>query len=93
MVIYPPTPIPSEGKAVFLAGSIEQNTAINWQEKTIQVIDNQSIIILNPRRKDWDCSWKEDINNPDFNEQVNWELNGLQRADLIIMYFVCFDTL
>lgn len=87
MVIYPPNPIPLVGKCIFLAGSIEQNTAENWQKRIIQSIDNSYINILNPRRKDWDSSWKEDINNPNFNEQVNWELQGLERADLIVMYF------
>jgi hypothetical protein len=87
MVIYPPNPIPLVGKCIFLAGSIEQNTADNWQEEIIQNIDHQYINILNPRRKDWDSSWKEDILNPNFNEQVNWELQGLERADLIVMYF------
>jgi hypothetical protein len=87
MVIYPPNPIPLVGKCIFLAGSIEQNTADNWQQKITQNIDHQYINILNPRRKDWDSSWKEDILNPNFNEQVNWELQGLERADLIVMYF------
>ena len=87
MVIYPPNPIPLVGKCIFLAGSIEQNTASNWQEEIIKAIDNQYINILNPRRKDWDSTWREDINNPFFAEQVNWELNGLERADLIVMYF------
>ncbi len=87
MVTYPPNPIPLVGKCIFLAGSIEQNTAENWQEKIIQSIDNSYINILNPRRKDWDSSWKEDINNPNFKEQVNWELQGLERANLIVMYF------
>lgn len=87
MIIYPPTQIPLVGKCIFLAGSIEQNTATNWQEKIISSINHQYINILNPRRKDWDSSWKEDIKNPNFNEQVNWELQGLERSDLIVMYF------
>jgi len=87
MVIYPPAPIPLVGKSIFLAGSIEQNTAENWQEIIIEHIDNQYINILNPRRKDWNSSWEEDIHNPHFNEQVQWELSGLERADIIAMYF------
>lgn len=87
MVIYPPAPIPLVGKCIFLAGSIEQNTAVNWQENIISNIDYQYINILNPRRKDWVSSWKEDISNPHFYNQVKWELEGLERADLIVMYF------
>lgn len=87
MIIYPPNPIPLVGKSIFLAGSIEQNMAENWQEKIIQNINHDYLIILNPRRKDWDSAWKEDIENPKFNEQVNWELKGLEHSDLIVMYF------
>lgn len=87
MVIYPPSPIPLVGKCLFLAGSIEQNKATNWQAEIINGINHQYINILNPRRLDWDSTWKEEITNPNFNEQVNWELQGLERADLIAMYF------
>jgi Nucleoside 2-deoxyribosyltransferase like len=45
------------------------------------------ITILNPRRADWDSSWVEDISNPPFREQVEWELNALAAADIIAMYF------
>ncbi len=87
MIIYPPNPIPKQGKAIFLAGSIEMGRAQNWQDYLIQNIDHGQLLILNPRRKDWDNSWKEEIENPQFNEQVNWELSALERADLIVMYF------
>ena len=87
MIIYPPNPIPEKGNTIFLAGSIEQDHAENWQENIIKHIDAQSIVILNPRRKDWDESWKEEIENPLFLEQVEWELKGQERADLIVMYF------
>lgn len=84
MIIYPPNPIPKHGKAIFLAGSIEMGTAHNWQEYLIQNIDQRNLLIFNPRRKDWDNSWKEEIENLQFKEQVNWELTALERADLII---------
>ncbi len=87
MIIYPPNPIPEKGNTIFLAGSIEQDHAENWQENLMKHIDNQDVIILNPRRKDWDESWKEEIENPLFFEQVEWELKGQERADLIVMYF------
>lgn len=72
--------------SIFLAGSIEMGNAENWQEeltKYFEVYFN----IFNPRRDDWDSSWKQSIDNPQFYEQVNWELNALDKADLIIMYF------
>jgi len=87
MIIYPPNPIPKHTKAIFLAGSIEMGKASNWQDYLIKNIDHSNLLIFNPRRKDWDNSWKEEIENPQFNEQVNWELSALERADLIVMYF------
>jgi len=87
MIIYPPNLIPTKGNTIFLAGSIEQDHAENWQENLLKHIDNEDVIILNPRRKDWDQTWKEEIENPQFFEQVEWELKGQERADLIVMYF------
>jgi hypothetical protein len=87
MVIYSPNPMPIVSNSVFLAGSIEQDKAELWQDYIIQTLDNKDIIIFNPRRKEWDNSWKEDITNPVFYEQVNWELEALEKAALIVMYF------
>ena len=86
MVIYPPNPIPEKGKSVFFAGSIEMGKANNWQQYLIDNIDHSNLLILNPRRKDWDNSWKEEKGNPQFAEQVNWELAALEKTDLIVMY-------
>lgn len=36
---------------------------------------------------DWDSSWKEDIKETKFNEQVQWELKAQKQADLIVMFF------
>lgn len=73
--------------SVFLAGSIEGDTAQKWQDIVIEKLADTSVTLLNPRRDEWDTSWKQDINNPKFNEQVSWELEALEEADLVIMYF------
>lgn len=73
---------------VFLAGSIEMGEAEDWQayatEKLGQVI-MRDIEVFNPRRDAWNPDWKQEFENAEFNQQVNWELNNLDRADLIIM--------
>ena len=88
-VIQAPGPIPKEIACIFLAGSIEIGAAENWQQKVIRRLQEQDsqYVILNPRRDDWDSSWEEKISNPQFNEQVNWELQGLEQAQLVLMYF------
>ena len=74
-------------KSVFLAGSIEMVNAENWQEKVSTFFDSKGWDVLNPRRDDWDSSWVQTFENPQFYQQVTWELNALEHADLIIMYF------
>lgn len=85
-VYYAPQPFPKR-LSVFLAGSIEMGNAIDWQTTAIEMLKDANIDILNPRRLDWDSSWEQKINNEKFYEQVKWELDALEEADLIIMYF------
>ncbi len=73
--------------SVFLAGSIEGDTAEKWQNVVIEKLADAFVTLINPRRDEWDASWKQEINNSKFKEQVNWELEALEKADLIIMYF------
>src|SRR5262245_26097387 len=75
-------------KRIFLAGSIEMGRAENWQERVARELsDIPNLIILNPRRDDWDDSWVQSINNQHFREQVEWEIAAQEMADVIIMYF------
>jgi len=89
-VIKPPNSISKnhrKGKLIFLAGSIEMGKAEDWQTKVENYFENKDkFTLLNPRRDDWDSSWVQEIESPNFYQQVNWELNGLERADHIIMY-------
>jgi hypothetical protein len=88
-IITPPHPIeiPQGHKSIFLAGSIEMGIAIDWQNQLIEAVKDCQGVLLNPRRTDWDASWEQTIDNPAFKEQVNWELAGLEIADLIVYYF------
>jgi len=72
---------------IFLAGSIEMGSAEMWQEKIVADLQNYNVTFLNPRRDDWDTSQKHSIKNQYFADQVNWELDALERANLILMYF------
>ena len=73
-------------KAIFLAGSIEMDKAVNWQKRCEEEL-SENYIIFNPRRDSWNNSWEQSIDNPQFKEQVTWELNALEEADTIIMFF------
>jgi hypothetical protein len=81
--------LPSQTRVVFLAGSIEMGKAEDWQKRVAEAIEaiDPSIIIANPRRTLWDSSWVQSIDNPVFKEQVDWELDHIERADLVVFYF------
>lgn len=87
--IQAPNEIPNvkTNTKIFLGGSIEMGTAIDWQKDLIERLKDEMITFLNPRRSDWDSSWTQEITNPQFKEQVEWELNGLEIADIIVMVF------
>lgn len=72
---------------VFLAGSINMGSATLWQDKVIEALSPYDVNVYNPRRSDWDSSWKQEESNEQFNEQVTWELDGLESADLIVYFF------
>jgi hypothetical protein len=72
---------------VFLAGSIEMGLAEPWQERLVELFKDTDIRFLNPRRDDWDSSWVQEASNPQFTQQVNWELDALDYSDLIVFYF------
>ncbi len=87
-VLKPVAPLDLGGRpAVFLAGSIEKGAAPQWQERVESALADLDVVVVNPRRDDWDSSWKESIHDPRFREQVEWELAAQERATLIAMYF------
>lgn len=73
--------------SVFLGGSIEMGKVIDFQTIIIEATANMPYIYYNPRRVDWDSSWKPIKENKEFRQQVEWELNALESADIILMYF------
>ncbi len=86
-LIKAPEKLNIEGYSIFLAGSIEMGRAINWQNRITKLLDKENITILNPRRSDWDSSWLQSIDNTQFREQVEWELEAMENADTIVVYF------
>ncbi|HEY1381034.1 MAG TPA: nucleoside 2-deoxyribosyltransferase domain-containing protein, partial [Gemmataceae bacterium] len=88
-VLKPPAPLalPPGRPSLFLAGSIEMGRAAPWQAAVEEAIRDRDVTILNPRREEWDDTWVQSISNPQFREQVEWELQGLERASVVAMYF------
>ena len=62
--------------------------AEKWQEKVeVALLEEDDVVVLNPRRDDWDDSWEQSIDNDQFREQVEWELKAMENASVIAMYF------
>jgi hypothetical protein len=78
--------------SLFLGGSIEMGKAEDWQTRVANALDDLPVLILNPRRDDWDASWAQDPTpGTKFHEQVEWELFGQQFCDTHAYYF-CAGT-
>ncbi len=86
-VVVSPQAIPHDARPrIFLAGSIDMGKASDWQQQVIAALGSSDVVILNPRRADWNRAWKAELSDPHFAEQVNWELSALDQADVIVMY-------
>jgi hypothetical protein len=78
---------------VFLSGSIEQDKAEKWQDRLTEALasdsdlDLERLIVLNPRREEWDASWVQEKENAQFHEQVSWELQAQEASTVIAMYY------
>jgi Nucleoside 2-deoxyribosyltransferase like len=88
IVYYPPKkPENISLPSVFLAGSIEMNTADEWQNYFIERVEDLPVTVFNPRRPDFKEKWEQDIAFPPFKEQVDWEMDQLNAANVIALYF------
>ena len=86
--IKPPAKLEYEqNQIVFLAGSIEMGTAVDWQTTVRDAMSDYDIVVFNPRRDDWDPTWTQSINNPKFKQQVEWEMDAIDMADIVVFYF------
>lgn len=90
---------PEKSTKIFLAGTIDMGNSEDWQVKVRNYFgegfDNVAfdevhpklgtIVLFNPRRDKWNPNWKQGIEEPQFYQQVNWEMNALDKSDIIIL--------
>ena len=88
-IIKSPNVIPPEDNRlkIFLGGSIDMGKSENWQARIEKQLSNYNVVVLNPRREDWNSEWKPISTNKNFRKQVEWELSALEASDIIVMYF------
>lgn len=70
---------------IFFGGTIDNGESADWQQELISAVSNIELVkpvhIYNPRREDWPSS----DNHREIDIQINWELDHLEKADLIVM--------
>jgi len=90
-LIKPPHPFEEKIKdfpyIIFLAGSIEMGMADDWQKRFAEQLKDKNVLLLDPRRDDWNSAWNQSMDNAFFKEQVAWEQKGMERANLVALYF------
>jgi hypothetical protein len=72
---------------IFLAGAIDRGSAEDWQKKVARALDDLDILVLNPRRDDWDASWEQCATCEPFRSQVLWEIEAQEDSDMNIFVF------
>ncbi len=78
---------------IMTCGSIENGKAELWASKIVNTLKEEikpelDVVIYNPRRDNWDPNWTQSIDNKQFSEQVEWELDHIEKSDLIVMYLL-----
>jgi len=93
--IFAPDNIPTGQQSsprLFLAGSIQNGTAEEWQSKVLVSLEPPisnwvTWLALNPRRRQWDKDCKQSIECTDFKRQVDWELDHLTTCNVAAVWF------
>jgi hypothetical protein len=67
-------------KSLFIAGGI--TGCGNWQKDLVSALNNENLVLINPRRKFYP------LDNPNIeNEQITWEHNHILRASAVSFWF------
>jgi hypothetical protein len=86
LVTPPARPTSATRPWLFLAGAIDMGAAEDWQTKTVKALDGFYGTVFNPRRPDWDATWNATKCDPRMMDQINWELEMMDAADLIMLW-------
>ncbi|KAF7551251.1 hypothetical protein G7046_g7770 [Stylonectria norvegica] len=74
-------------KSIFLAGTTSKTGEPDWRETLTDALAEWPITIFNPKRDDWDSIWTEDFSDERWKEQVEWELEMQDLANVIVVLF------
>lgn len=74
-------------KSIFLAGTTSSTGQRDWRQTLVQSLSELPVDVYNPARQDWDSTWREDFSDSRWAEQVEWELEMQDAADLVVVFF------
>lgn len=84
-IVFAPSRPELTGKiSIFLAGTTSGD---DWRENVTRALSHLPVTIYNPLRTDWDSLWREDPSFAPFREQVDWELEMQEIADIVVIYY------
>ena len=73
---------------VFLAGSIDNGDTVPWADGVAAQLTEFDASVFNPLREEWFPDLEKRMHEPLFAQQVNWELDNIQAADVVFFNFV-----
>ncbi|KAJ6438874.1 nucleoside 2-deoxyribosyltransferase domain-containing protein [Purpureocillium lavendulum] len=76
----------SSRPSIFLAGTTRQTSSGDWRARLTAALSAHPIDVFNPARADWDATWREDFTDARWAQQVEWELDAQDEADLVVVY-------
>jgi hypothetical protein len=72
---------------IFLGGVIDMDKAPRWNKDVVEALKEFDVLLLDPRRDNWDSTWEQTKEHPEFSGQVKWEWKGQEDADLCLYVF------
>lgn len=83
LVIQAPAELDTKGRrSVFLGGTIDDGRSADWQSALTRMVTSD-VAVLNPRRPEWN----PDASRAEIERQIEWEMDAMDSADLIVFYF------
>jgi hypothetical protein len=67
---------------LFLAGTIDNGTSVDWQKKVANELQNEKVTIFNPRRESWNAAPTQE----DLEFQIEWELERIEMCEFVLMH-------
>ena len=87
LILAPLSEPPLHPRTIFLSGTTTaiKDDAVPWRDTIFQQLAKKPVTIYNPFRPDWGSDWK-DLSHPSYREQLAWEVEHLDKADLVCVY-------